>query len=87
MPESLWPQDWRGEWREAVSVALIRDVSVFPEEGVTHAGMPGSPPAPVEDAAAARAGGILGRCLTAALAAAWVFSHIPRGMLTSGSPD
>ena len=86
-PKSLWPQDWRGEWREATSVALIWDVSVCPEEGVTHGGVPGGQPAPVEDTAAARAGGILGRRLTAALAAAAVFSHIPRGMLRSGSPE
>lgn len=63
------------------------DVCVCPEEEVTHAGVPRDQAAPVEATAAARAGGILGRCLTAAPAAAWVFSHIPRRTLMSESPE
>lgn len=67
-------------------VAPSGDVCVCPEEEVTHAGVPRGQAAPVEATAAARAGGILGRCLMAAPAAAWVFFHIPRGTLMSESP-
>ena len=67
-----------GGWTEATSVAPSGDICVCPEEEVTHAGVPRGQ---------ARAGGVLGRCLTAAPAAAWVFSHIPHGTLMSESPE
>lgn len=86
-PQPPRPQDGQGEWREAMSGAPSGDVCVCPEEEVTHSGVPRGQAAPVEATAAARARGILGRCLTAAPAAAWVFSHIPRGTLMSESPE
>ena len=70
-----------------MSGAPSGDVCVCPEEEVTHSGVPRGQAAPVEATAAARARGILGRCLTAAPAAAWVFSHIPHGTLMSESPE
>ena len=62
-------------------------VFVCPEEDMTHGCAASSLAAPAEGHSCAWARGILGRCLTAAPAAAWVFSHTPHVVPLSGSPE